>query len=117
MADWGAVPKFIRGSSVRRYIARELQLSLPIKLPAEVIRFSSAPVYRDLRGRKVPAHIWHGQPLTHPLGKANRARAKQVGYQAWRIEYERTWSERRKALGLPHEVTNPFVPKPERKRA
>jgi len=115
VADWGEVPHFIRGRMVRRYINRTLQLSL-IDISWNVIPFTASPVYRDLSGHKVPSTVWHQQPAKFPSGYCQMA----ADDPNWRITYRDNWIAKRKALGLPHAVTDPIwfhKAKPERKRA
>ncbi len=105
---FGEVPRYVRGRQVRSYIDRNLQLSLPgVSRFSNVLEFPKAipapsPVYRDSLGRKVCPTVWHQQPRRFPPSYTTLAAADPQ----WRRTYARAWVAKRKAQGLPHEITD-----------
>lgn len=113
---WGEVPSYIRGRRVRGYIARHLQLSLPTNLPAPVVTMTPGrPVFRDINGWQVSPEVWNRQPKRFPRGWNALAVDDPTG---WRQTYLANWQAKRRALGLPHEVTDPIwsANHPQRKK-
>ena len=87
----------------RRRFRAKLQLKLP---------FPTVPYLMDKR-RGPSLTILLRQPNRFPPGAHRRDLSEGPG---WRVEYERQWSEQRKAAGLPHVVVHPW-PSPRTREA
>ena len=112
---WGEIPSWSFLQDPRRYrefIERNLQIPLFPRFQGFDLYKPPpppTPIYRDKNGREVSPILWHQQPLRFWNNRIHRPRyGSQYTDPHWREKYEAEWAAKRKALGIPHAISNPY---------